>query len=154
MIENRKLKVRFGIPQNGWIEILLDNYKNQLSLHISYTPFHFLEELIEAVIKVLNSENAKAHGNYNPENYEFNFQIEDTNVILQVLEFPDRKRFKDSGNLLFEHIEGKTEMCKSFWRGFKDLSGKISAEEFEQNFHRQFPEKDLKFLSEKLSYFN
>ncbi len=151
MIENRKLKVRFGIPKNGWITILLDNYKTQLSLDISYTPFHFLEELIEAIIKVFSSENAKARGNYNPENYEFNFQIEDKDVILQVLEFPDHKRLEDSGNLLFEHIGDKTEICKSFWRGFKDLSGRISAAEYKQHFHREFPEKDLIFLSEKLS---
>ena len=146
-----RLKVRFGKPEHGWINIQIGNSMKELSLNISYTPFHFIEELIEAVIKILDGESAEAHGSYNPERYEFIFKTENNIVHLQVKSSPDHRTIEDLSEVLFDYRGNNSEVCKSFWRGFKDLEGKCSAQRFEQLFRREFPSRNLTFLSEKIS---
>lgn len=151
MIKSETFKVRFGKPENGWIEIHIKNSGNTFFLQISYTPFHLVEELINAIIKVLDGESVKANGSYNPERYEFIFDVKDEMVHLYVLEFHDYKINENFRKILFDITGERLKICKSFWRGFKDLQGKISSEEYKELFHREFPTRDLEFLSYKIS---
>jgi len=151
MSKKENLKVRFGEPENGWIEIRLETALNRLSLHISYTPFHFIEELIEAIIKVLDGEDAKANGSYNPERYEFVFKVENEIIHLQICAFPDYTPNENAKEVLFEHEGERVEICKAFWRSFRDLQDRVSPEKFEESFRREFSLRDLEFLSGRIS---
>lgn len=151
MIKSEIFKVRFSKPENGWIELNIDNNENTLFLETAYTPFHLIDELISAIIEVLDGRSAKANGSYNPERYEFIFDVKDEIVHLYVLQFPDYKINENHRKILFDFTGGRLKICKSFWRGFKDLQGKISSEEYKNFFHREFPTRDLEFLSYKIS---
>lgn len=147
---NTKLKVHFDPPNNGWIGISLETLEKKLELSISYTPFHFLDELVESLLKTLDGENSVARGQYNPEQYNFVFKVENDVCKLSIQILPNFSKSQVYGKEIFLYGNTVENVCLAFWRAIRELQGHVPINEYNEKFQRKFPERSFEFLTEKI----
>ena len=146
------LKVSFDRPEHHWLAIYLDAQNRHLELPFSYTPFDFLSELVRALLNFLDGFAAKANCSYNPERYEFTFEPTADEGQFQVVSYPDHRKGEGLGEVIFNYRGDRADICLAFWRGIRELQGRVSAAEYERGFGRVFPEQEMELLTERMKH--
>jgi hypothetical protein len=147
----QELKISFDTPEDGWLAIYLDSGVHHLKLPFSYTPFDFLSELVRALLNLSDGFDAEANCSYNPDRYKFHFRAKDHNSQFEVVSYPDHRRAESSGEVIFSFEGIATDICSAFWRALRELQGRVSVAKYKDGFHRDFPEKEMRLLTEKMT---
>jgi hypothetical protein len=146
------LRVSFDKPDHHWLAIYLDAPNQHLELPFSYTPFDFLSELVRALLNFSDGFDGKANCSYNPARYEFIFESKADKALIRVVSCRDYRRMDDSGEVIFDYKGERSDICLAFWRGIRELQGRVSPEEYKQRFGREFPEQEMKLLTERIKH--
>jgi len=146
----QELRISFDTPEHGWLAIYLDSGDHHLEVPFSHTPVDFLSELVRALLNLSDGVDAEANCSYNPDRYEFRFRARDPNSQFDIASYPDYKNAEATGEVIFSFEGVALDICLAFWRGIRELQGRVSPEEYEEGFHRDFPEKETGLLTEKI----
>ena len=69
---------------------------------------------------------------------------------IQIVSYPDHRKMEDSGDIIFDHKGNRSDICMAFWRGIRELQGRVSPGEYKQGFGRDFPELEMKLLTDRV----
>ena len=71
-----------------------------------------------------------------------------TTKSLRVVRYPDHRR--RAREVVFTARGPKAEVCRAFWRELRQLRRRADVDEFEQNWRRPFPRRELAQLTAAL----
>ena len=141
---NQILKVSFESPQSGWMALGLSAGEQSLRMAASYTPYDSLRDLIEGLSQLLtDGARVTVKWNCEPEEYDFNFVLEGDRVRFDVVRYPDHRRIPDASRIVFSVSGSKLDICGPFWSELRDLRRRISTDAFDQNWRREFPQREM-----------
>ena len=140
------MKVIFGKPLDGWIQLDIKSSDQSFADSLSYIPEDFIYKLIETLNVVSSSEgqfNLEAYSE--PVIYNFTFERKGNDVSFDI-------SYKEKGNYknLFHYSEPKNEMLLTFFRALSKMGNSITADEYEKNWHYEFPKVKLQQLKSYL----
>lgn len=146
-----KLKVSFGEPAHGWIEVTLQYGEASLGFSASYVYNGFFP-LAEALLRLQDaSGEVTVAWQCEPAEYEFQFARHDDVVTLQVLLFPDTRRSVfDIPEPRLSVAGSYDEVCLPFWRALRQLQGRFPEQEWETHWQDPFPTRELEILTAAL----
>ncbi|HEY9401690.1 MAG TPA: hypothetical protein VIQ24_03270 [Pyrinomonadaceae bacterium] len=147
---SEKLRVSFNSPQCGWMSFELRAGDESVAETVSYTPYDSLVDLINALIKILAGEDTQVmvRWAHNPDELDFVFSAGGDEVRLEVDWYRDHLRAEGAGERLFSFTGSRLEVCRPFWKALRDLRGDVEVDEFARNWRREFPERELGWLTE------
>jgi hypothetical protein len=88
--------------------------------------------------------------NSEPDEYDFRFEASAHAVRLDVIHYPDHLRIGDTATIAFSFKGSKLEMCRSFWQELEDLRSRTEQDEFDRQWRRDFPERELQELTKRI----
>jgi len=146
-----KLKVSFGEPADGWIQIILQHSGSTIGISASYI-YNSFYPLVEALLRLKDtSGEATVAWQCEPVEYELRFARYDDRVTLQVLLFPDpRRSVFDAPEQKLSIAGSYDEVCLPFWRALRQLQGRFSETEWEVRWQAPFPSRELDLLTNAL----
>lgn len=148
---SEKLRVSFNSPQCGWMSFELRAGGQSLAETVSYTPYDSLVDLINALIKLLEDDAAlTVKWAHNPDELDFNFSASGVSVKLEVVRYRDHLRAEGAGERVFSYAGSRLDVYHPFWKALRDLQGDIEVDEFARNWRREFPESELRRLTEDI----
>lgn len=151
--EHRKMKVWFGTPQHGWMELTIVADDETFSTTISHIPYDSLSDLTKALLTLLEGIDYNVVTlNTEPTEYEIRFErLPDEDMIqMTILRYPDSRRVNNTGNVEFSLKESCADICLPFWRALRDLQSRVPLEEFKQHWSPGFPASDMQVLTQRI----
>ena len=143
-----ELKVRFGEPRAGWLSFTISTSVDQFNEIVSHTPNDFLLELATALSLVLQGTDGMATVSCEPTTYDLRFSLTHPDTVdLQITKFPSWKRIQNESSVVLSITGTKLQIILPFWRGLRDLEGRLEAEEFRTAFLRAFPSSCVQRLT-------
>ena len=111
----------------------------------SYQPYDSLRDLIESLSALLSGsqQDVTVKWNGEPEEFDFRMKAEDDRVELVVVRYPNHRRRRGSGRIVFSFRGSKWDVCLPFWKELRDLHIRASVDVFESNWRRKFPQREL-----------
>ena len=111
----------------------------------SYQPYDSLRDLIESLSALLSGsqQDVTVKWNCEPEEFDFRMKAEDDRVELLVVRYPNHRRSRGSGRVVFSYRGSKWDVCLPFWKELRDLRIRASTDVFESNWRRKFPQHEL-----------
>ena len=145
-----KLKVIFGNPKLGWINVSLQCGTQTFSIEASdvYNAFFPLVDVLlqlrlapgQGVVKWI----------VEPAEHEMHFSREGDVVTLNILAWPDSGRNSFHQETVFSASGNYAEICLPFWRALRDLQGRFPASDLGKRWQNLFPERELDALTAAL----
>lgn len=152
---NRKLLVSFESPQHGFMSLRLRNGNEDFVTVVSHTPYNSLRDLIEALTSVMDGDCAlTVKWNSEPDEYDFKFDARGRDARLAVIHYPDHRRTIDDESVVFSFNGSKLELCRSFWKELEDLRSRTEQDEFDRQWRREFPEREMQELTKRIRALN
>jgi hypothetical protein len=148
---NQKLKVSFESPQHGFMSLRLSSGKQSFVAVVSHEPYDSLRDLIEVLCDVLAGDHAaKVKWNSEPEEYDFKLAARDDSLLLDIIRYPDHRRLAAASSLIFSFRGSKLETCLSFWKELRGLQRRAMQDEFDRQWRREFPEREIQELTRRI----
>ena len=146
-----KLKVGFGEPAYGWIEVTFQYGETSLGFSTSHVYNSFFP-LMEALLRPQNaSGEATVAWQCEPVECELQFARHYDVVTLQVLLFPDARRSVfDAPEPKLSVTGSYDEVCLPFWRAIRQLQGRFSEQQWKVRWQYPFPTRELEILTAAL----
>jgi hypothetical protein len=142
---SEKLLVSFESPQCGWMSMSLEAGGRRFVAAVAHAPYDSLRELIGGLTALLDGGAPPAaftvSWNREPEEFDLRFEPAGEEVGLEVVRYPDHRRL--SREVVFATRRPKAEVCRAFWRELRQLRRRAGVDEFEQNWRRPFPRREL-----------
>ena len=114
----------------------------------SYQPYDSLCDLIESLSALLSgSQDVTVKWNCEPEEFDFRMKARDDRVELKVIRYPNHRRRRGSGRVVFSFRGSKMDLCLPFWKELRDLHSRSEIDVFESNWRRKFPQRELQHLT-------
>jgi hypothetical protein len=146
---SEKLRVSFNSPQCGWMSFELRAGEQSLTDAVSYTPYDSLADLINTLIKLLSDDTElRVRWAHNPDELDFKFSARGDEARLEVEWYRDHLRAEGTGERMFSYAGSRLDVCHPFWKALCDLQADVEVDEFARNWRREFPERELQWLSE------
>jgi hypothetical protein len=144
------LVVRFGNPQSGWMPLEIHTPHEQFNVFISCTPNDFLLELTTALSLAMQGVEGTALASCEPTTYELAISPLPQIGMFQIklAKYPSWKRSQSNVSEILALHGSMRDVILPFWRALRNMSSRLSAEEFQNAFHRDFPESCLRRLTE------
>jgi hypothetical protein len=149
---SEKFEVSFNSPQCGWMSVGFSAGGQEFHTTTAAAPHKTaLSELLKILSDSLGSKDFEItlKWNRNPEAFDFFFKKEGEKLSFQIDEYPTEDRA--ISETVFQHTGKTKEICQAFYKTFQQLYDERSADEFEQNWGRQFPLKEFQEFQNKLS---
>ena len=139
----------FESPQSGWMSVGLRAGGARLVLGASHAPYDSLRELIEALSALLAGGDVRrvARWNCEPEEYDFELSATGDRAELAVTRHATRARRADDAQTVFTHAAERLRLVLPFWRELRELRRRRAEDDFEKNWRRPFPERELRELT-------
>ncbi|HEX8459263.1 MAG TPA: hypothetical protein VF656_18370 [Pyrinomonadaceae bacterium] len=148
---DEKLRVVFNSPQCGWMSLELRAGAHSLAETVSYTPYDSLADLIYALGKILGGEaEAIVRWAHDPDEMDFKFSASGDEARLEVAWYKNHLRVAGTGENVFSFAGSRLDVCRPFWKALRGLRGDVEVDEFARNWHREFPERELRRLTEEI----
>jgi hypothetical protein len=150
---SQTLRVSMESPQSGWMSLSLKAGEQSFLMAASFAPYDSLRDLIEALSALLtDSRDASVRWNCEPEEFDFRMTARgsDDLIELKVLRYAGHRRRQsqdEDRQVVFSFRGSKIDICLPFWRALRDLRRRISTDEFESNWRREFPHGELRQLT-------
>ena len=143
------LRASFESPQSGWMSVGLRAGGARLVLGASHAPYDSLRELIEALSALLAGGDARrvARWNCEPEEYDFELSAAGDRARLVVTRHTGPTRRADDARPVFAHAAERLQLVLPFWRELRELRRRTTEDDFEKNWRRPFPERELRELT-------
>lgn len=153
MSEN--FSVSFESPQSGWMSVRLRAGSEQLLLGVSHAPYDSLRDLVEGLAALASERRpCVVRWNCEPEEYDFDLKAtEGDRARLRVTRYPDHRREPRASRTVFSLDAPLHQIVLSFWRELRGLLSRGVEDEFEKNWRRRFPERELQRLTETVAPF-
>jgi hypothetical protein len=143
------LKVEFGDPHAGWMDLMIRADACAVALTASYAGYGWLAEMVGTLHGLTTYDHRKlVRILEEPEVCELRFDRVDGTLSLEVCRRASeqhrhcRTLLEASGSIL--------EMCLSFWRALRNLQTRFSEKEFERRWHSPFPTSGMEQLTAHL----
>lgn len=140
--------VHFRMPEAGsfWIELFRgEEHFRMIASYVLHIDAP--EDLIVCLVNVLKgSPSTSMRWFMEPDEYFFEFRTSKGQTIFQVNEPQPLNQIKTH----FEIELDSFELCLAFWRAFRCLQATILDDEYEQGWHRAFPDKQLDLLTQQI----
>ncbi|HEY0099445.1 MAG TPA: hypothetical protein VGB76_10900 [Pyrinomonadaceae bacterium] len=151
---SEKLRVSFNSPQCGWMSFELRAGEQSLIDAVSYTPYDSLHDLIRALSKLLvDDTELTVKWAYNPDELDFNFRASGDEAELEVKWYKNHLRVAGTGERRFFFQGSRLDLCHPFWKALRDIQSDTEVDEFTRNWRREFPEAEMKRLTEEIKAF-
>jgi hypothetical protein len=151
---NQKLQVSLESPQHGFMSLRLKVGDESFVTVVSHTPYDSLRDLVEALSAVLDSDcEVTVKWNSEPEEYDFRFAALAGYVSLDVIYYVDHRRLSVIGGVVFSFRGSKLEVCLLFWEELRGLRSRTVQDEFDRQWRREFPERELNELTKRIRSF-
>ena len=120
----------------------------------SFAPYDSLRDLIEGLTALLNgSESFIVKWNCEPDEFDFKVKAKDERVAFEVIHYTNHRRSAKASRIVFALRSSKLEFCLPFWRALRDLRRNIATDEYDRNWRRPFPQKEMRQLTEAIRSF-
>ncbi len=151
-----KLEVSFNSPQCGWMSIGFEDGVSEFHTTTAHAPHsNALSEMLRGVVSLIDAKTPKdefvVQWSRNPEAYDFRFSRKNGSVRLLVHEFPTTDRAYDKSQEVFSHEGDARQIASAFYETFEQLYEERDVDEFEDNWHQEFPYEEFSKLKEVLS---
>jgi hypothetical protein len=148
---SQTLEVSLESPQHGFMSLRLKAAGQSFVTVVSYTPYDSLRDLVEALTSFIDSDcDVLVRWNSEPDEYDFKLSARGDAVSLDVVHYPDHRRSIETGEAVFSFRGTKAGLCLPFWRELRDLQSRAARDEFDRQWRRPFPERELQKLTERV----
>jgi hypothetical protein len=148
---NQKLRVSLESPQHGFMSLRLSCGKDSFVAVVSHTPYDSLRDLIVALSGVLAGDGAAmVKWNSEPEEYDFRLAANGDSLQLEVIRYPDHRRLAATSSTVFSFRSLKLDACLPFWKELRGLHRRIAQDEFDRQWRREFPEREMQELTKRI----
>jgi hypothetical protein len=148
---NEKLLVSLESPQHGFMSLRLKAGGESFVTVVSHTPYDSLRDLVEALSAVLDGDcEVTVKWNSEPEEYDFDLSARGDYVRLSVIHYPDHRRAVETGSRVFSFEGLKSGVCGPFWKELRGLRSRTLQDEFDRQWRREFPERELNELTKRI----
>ncbi|HYG79259.1 MAG TPA: hypothetical protein VD861_02665 [Pyrinomonadaceae bacterium] len=145
------LGVSLESPQHGFMSLRLKAAGQNFVTVVSHAPYDSLRDLIAALSAVLDGDcEPTVNWNSEPDEYDFRFQARGDRLQLEVIHYPDHRKLPETASTVFSFRGPKTDACRSFWEELRDLRSRAARDEFDRQWRRDFPERELQELTERM----
>ena len=150
---NQTLSVSLESPQHGFMSLRINGDRESFVTVVSHEPYDSLRDLIEALALVLESDReVTVKWNAEPDEYDFRLEARGDELCLAVIHYPDHRRLPDTSSTVFSFCGPRRDACVAFWVELRDLQGRTAQDEFDRQWRREFPEREMQRLTERVSH--
>jgi hypothetical protein len=150
-MKNQNLLVSLESPQHGFMSLRLSAEAGSFVAVVSNTPYDSLRDLIAALGDVLTNDCERIiKWNSEPEEFDFRFSAHDVVLQLDIIRYPDHRRLAKDSSLVFSFRGSRLETCWPFWKELRDLHRRTARDEFDRQWRREFPERELQELTKRI----
>jgi hypothetical protein len=144
------LSVSLESPQHGFMSFRLKTAGQSFVTVVSHSPYDSLRDLIEALSAVLDGDCERTvNWNSEPDEYDFRLKAHGGRLLLEVIHYPDHRKLPDTAAPVFTFQGPKTDACRTFLDELRDLRSRAGRDEFDRQWRRPFPERELQELTER-----
>jgi hypothetical protein len=148
---NQKLSVSLESPQHGFMSLRLKAGGKAFVAVVSHKPYDSLRDLIEALSNALDGDcDVSVKWNGEPDEYDFRLRAQGDFVRLDVIHYPDHRRVAETGSVVFSFRAARPDVCLPFWEELRDLRTRTVQDEFDRQWRREFPERELNELKKRI----
>ena len=138
------LEVSFNSPQCGWMSIGFADEAAEFHTTTAHAPHELaLHELLKILTALAEPNSAEREyllkWNRDPEEFDFRFLRKDSDVTLEIYQYPTNERDAAERELVFDHTGPVSEICSAFAATFEQLYADRETDEFEFNWRQPFP---------------
>jgi hypothetical protein len=145
------LSVSLESPQHGFMSLRLKTEGQSFVTVVSYAPYDSLRDLIAALSAVMDDDCERTvNWNAEPDEYDFRFTARGDRALLEVIHYPDHRKLPETASTVFTFQGPKTEACRTFLDELRDLRSRAGRDEFDRQWRREFPERELQELTKRL----
>ena len=149
------LNVSLESPQHGFMSLRLKAAGQSFVTVVAHDPYDSLRDLIAALSAVIDGDCAPTvNWNSEPDEYDFRFQARDDRVLLEVIHYPDHRKLGETATTVFSFQGSKADACRTFWEELRDLQSRAGRDEFDRQWRRAFPEREMQELTERIGPVN
>ena len=150
-MSQQKLRVSLESPQHGFMSLRLSSGRESFVAVVSHAPYDSLRDLIEALSGVLAGDcETIVKWNSEPEEYDFKLTARGDFVQLDIIHYPDHRRLAAASSAVFSFRGTKPDACLPFWKELRGLHRRIIQDEFERQWRREFPEREMQELTKRI----
>jgi hypothetical protein len=148
---NQQLRVSLESPQHGFMSLRLSGGGESFVAVVSHAPYDSLRDLIEALCGVLAGDTeTTVKWNGEPEEYDFRLTSHGESVRLDIVHYPDHRRLAATSGNVFSFRGSRLEVCLPFWKELRGLRRRIAQDEFDRQWRREFPEREMQELTKRI----
>jgi hypothetical protein len=145
------LSVSLESPQHGFMSLRLKAAGRSFVTVVSHAPYDSLRDLIVSLSAVLDGDcEYTVHWNSEPDEYDFRFTSRGDRLLLEVVHYPDHRKLPETASTAFSFRGPKSDACRTFLGELRDLQSRAGRDEFERQWRRAFPERELQELTKRM----
>lgn len=130
------------------LSVMLVEDQQSYSIHASYIPYDSLSELTASLLVMLQSSTISySRWNTEPIEYEIVLEATEQGRAVGVWWYPDRRRHREEGRLVFKCQAEPEAIARAFWRTLRRLESDTG---FVARWRHPFPHRDVQRLGELL----
>ena len=147
----QKLRVSLESPQHGFMSLRLSSEQESFVAVVAREPYDSLRDLIKALSEALTGDgDTIVKFNSEPEEFDFRLAAHEGFIQLDVIRYPDHRRLAESASLVFTFRGKRLETCSVFWKELRELHRRTARDEFDRQWRREFPERELQELTKRI----
>lgn len=146
------MKLRFGRARNGWLPTTLEMEGQMLAFDVSWLPYDFVGELVDALAGVLNGPGEHvARMCEEPTEHAWRFRAFDASAVtLEIVTFHRGLGRGGAGEVVTRTWGAPIEIVLPLWSGLQELAGRAGAEGWHKHWSEPFPFDALERLTERV----
>jgi len=118
---------------------------------VSFTPYDSLTDLIRALSRLLvDNTELTVKWAYEPDEVDFNFKASGDEAELEVKWYQNHFRVEGTGERVFFWHGSRLDLCDPFWKALRGIQSDTEVDEFNRNWRREFPARELEQLTEDI----
>ena len=148
-----KLEVSFNSPQCGWMSIGFEDETAEFHTTTAHAPHSTaLSELLKTLVHLVTKDSYEnvLKWNRNPEEFDFVFRRNGENASIEIIEYPTEQREAGMRETVYFYEGDAKQIAEAFCETFEQLYQERNIDEFEDNWHQQFPIGEFLHLKETL----
>jgi hypothetical protein len=148
---NETLSVSLESPQHGFMSLRLKTDGQSFVTVVAHAPYDSLRDLIAALAAVLDGDcELIVNWNGEPDEYDFRFASRGDHLHLEIIHYPDHRKLPETAATVFTYRGPKADACRAFWEELRDLRSRAGRDEFDRQWRRAFPEREMQELTKRI----
>ena len=149
---NETLSVSLESPQHGFMSLRLKTDGQSFVTVVAHAPYDSMRDLIAALAALLDGDcELIVKWNSEPDEYDFRFSSRGDHLHLEIVHYPDHRKLPETAATVFTFRGPKADACRAFWEELRDLRSRAGQDEFDRQWRREFPERELEVLTKRIA---